>query len=226
MINNSKVGIIVASRFSSSRLPGKALIHIGGYSLLGLLLHRIQTSTFSDVIIVATSEESSDDVIADEASRLGVEVFRGSLSDVVDRYAKVAQAYELDAIVRLTGDNPFVDADYVDGFISQCEFPLETIYTTRPHCPKGLNVEIFSTEMLLWLNQQASLEAKHREHLTSWFYAEDSHYEPIELNLPDGLYDQSLMFTVDTYDEYCTARERIAMFDNSRFSISELLAKL
>ena len=203
------VGAIVAARFSSSRLPGKAMLHLGGHSVLGLLLARLKQSKLLDKIVLATSSQCDDDLLEIVAKQYGVSVYRGSLNDVVDRYANAAKLFEIDTVVRITGDNPFVNGAYVDYFLDQIKDNLSTLYTTRPKCPKGMNVEIFSTEMLHYLNLKKNLSDYHREHLTSWFYTRESLWQPVELQLPFPNSEKSISFSIDTAEEFVNATKVI-----------------
>ena len=60
-----KTGLIVLCRYNSSRLPGKILKEINGKPLLSYILERLKLSRQSDQIIVATSDQPTDDPIAE-----------------------------------------------------------------------------------------------------------------------------------------------------------------
>lgn len=221
-----RTGIVVAARYSSSRLPGKAMIDFGGHSLLGFLLTRLQSSLLADTLILATSTESSDDIIEAEAKKYNTAVYRGDLNDVVARYVGVAETFDLQTLVRVTGDNPFLDGAYVDDFISQIIDAPETLFTTRPACPKGLNVEIFSADMLRYLHNIQNLSNAHREHLTSWFYTEESPWQPIQLKLPKNWIDVQGVFSVDTLEDYKMASSYLESFKDIHFSPVSLIKEL
>jgi len=79
-------------------------------------------------VIVATSTDASDDILAEYLKGQKIEVFRGSLLNVLNRYISAAEAFGVEEIVRVTADNPLVDIvalkrsltlfqkyDYLDG---------------------------------------------------------------------------------------------------------------
>src|SRR5688572_15146748 len=98
----------------STRLPGKILEPIAGRPLLDHILGRLATLRNPAKVIVATSDGVRDDVVATFCSERGVDCFRGSEQDVLGRYYECARLYRFDHIVRLTGDNPFVDIEELD----------------------------------------------------------------------------------------------------------------
>ena len=88
-----KTTAVIAVRTGSSRLPDKALLPIMGESMMGRMIERIQHAPSIDEVMIATTELPGDDRLEAMARRLGVECYRGSTDDVLDRIAKaVAQA--------------------------------------------------------------------------------------------------------------------------------------
>jgi len=218
---SKNIGAIVSSRYSSSRLPGKALYNLGGYSTLGLLLERIASSDLLTHTILATSTDKSDDLVEFSVRKKKCHVFRGPLNDVVCRYAGVAKKFNLDYIVRLTGDNPFVSGKYIDDYISQIDInDIRTLYSTRHACPKGLNIEIFSSSILYWLNDQR-LSKSDREHLTSFLYTSKSPYKVQNLDTPftDFDYTNPISLSIDSPEDYINAIKIIDAFNNNLLEV-------
>lgn len=79
---------------SSSRLPGKVLPRVCGKPLLQHQIERVKRTPDIDRLIVATSRDPSDNPLAALGVELGVEVFRGSLEDVLDRFVQAARPHQ------------------------------------------------------------------------------------------------------------------------------------
>ena len=99
--------VVLASRMSSSRLPGKALLPIfEEMSMLDVLLHRIRLAKHVTGVVLATSVDQSDDPLESWALKNEVECFRGSLDDVLGRLAGCISQLEMQSFVEILGDNP------------------------------------------------------------------------------------------------------------------------
>src|SRR5690606_496067 len=105
---NERITLFLQARSSSSRLPLKALLSIGGMPLSLLVARRAMNR--GRPLLLATSAEASDDALAALFSGAGIPVYRGSLDDPLKRFAEAARGLrDEDWIVRLTGDNPLPD---------------------------------------------------------------------------------------------------------------------
>jgi spore coat polysaccharide biosynthesis protein SpsF len=162
-----RIVAIVQARMTSTRLPGKPLLKIGKKSLLQMMLDRIpKSATLSDVI-VATSTLPESDEIEGECRRLGVRCFRGSENDVLSRFVAVARKTNADHIVRICGDEPFVDPVIIDGVVrshlaSRADYTSTALERTFP---KGADVEVMTRRALLTVDAAAQT-AQEREHVT------------------------------------------------------------
>ena len=76
---------ILQVRLSSTRLPGKVLKPILGRPMLGLHIERLRRAKTLNRLVVATGDDIEDDVIEALCDEIGVDCFRGSLDDVLDR---------------------------------------------------------------------------------------------------------------------------------------------
>ena len=158
---------IVQARMGSKRFPGKVLKKIDGRSLIEILLKRLSSSKRIDGIILATTDNSQDDVLADDVKNMGFPVFRGSTDDVLDRYYKAAMIYKPKTIIRITGDCPLIDPELVDKVIYFFE-DNKLDYATLgdpPTFPDGLDTEVFSMKTLEICAEKSVLEFD-REHVT------------------------------------------------------------
>lgn len=158
---------ILQARFSSSRLPGKVLQPILGRPMLERQIERIKRANRINRTILATSTEKSDDAVAALATNKGIDCFRGSLNDVLDRFYQAARLLAPEHIVRLTGDCPLIDPAVINSTI---EYYLEYGYdyvsnALSPTFPDGLDVEVFRFSALETTWREAEFSS-HREHVT------------------------------------------------------------
>jgi sialic acid synthase SpsE/spore coat polysaccharide biosynthesis protein SpsF (cytidylyltransferase family) len=167
-----KIGIIVLCRYNSSRLPGKALKLINGRSILGHILDRLDY--VSNQVIVATSDQKSDDEIEIFCNYSNIECFRGSLDNVSDRFLSCAKHYGLDYAVRINGDNFFTPWDILSQMIAIAKtrkFHFITNVLKRTF-PKGMSIEIIQTEF--YSENIKKFDDYDKEHVTSFFYKNES----------------------------------------------------
>jgi len=168
MTRNPLVAIIQA-RMTSTRLPGKVLMDIGGRSALELMVSRVKRATLVDGIVVATTTNATDDPVVSLCERLGIATFRGDEHDVLGRFAGAAKAHGAATVVRLTGDCPIADPAVVDDAIRLYASGRWDYVgnANRRTYPDGLDVEVFSRAAL----ERADREAAHpfaREHVTPY----------------------------------------------------------
>ena len=107
-------GIIIQARSGSRRLPRKVLEPLAGHSVLWHVIKRAYRADIPNCkVIVATSTLPQDNDVNDEALRAGALVYRGSIFNVLKRYYDTATFYELDLIIRVTGNCPFIDPSLI-----------------------------------------------------------------------------------------------------------------
>lgn len=167
----TEVGIITQARTTSTRLPGKVLLRAGGRTMLDHHLERLAGTGLP--VVIATTTNSTDDVITDAGRLHGVRVYRGSESDVLSRFARAATDAGLDAVVRVTSDCPLIDAAVigigVDRFIEMGDPSAYVSNVIDRTYPRGFDFEVFSTEALVEADRLAEIEPD-REHVTPYLH--------------------------------------------------------
>ena len=113
------LGIILQARMGSKRLPGKVLMRVGRKPLLDHIFDRLKLMKHSAKLVLATTTNPMDDAVDRFCKERGVECYRGSEDNVLERYYSCAKKYQFQHIVRLTGDNPFTDIEELDRLIEQ-----------------------------------------------------------------------------------------------------------
>jgi len=165
----TKTVVIVQARMGSSRLPGKVLMPLAGRSVLSQVLERCQSIAGVDAVCCATTLNPEDMAIVSESRRCGVSVFRGSESDVLDRYNRAAKDMSADVILRVTSDCPLIDPEICGAVISLLDETGADYACNNmpPQWPHGLDCEAFSAD---WLQRAASQAHRpsEREHVTPY----------------------------------------------------------
>ena len=161
--------LITQARYGSTRLPGKILKEINSESLLEIHLKRLKRCKNISKIIVATTDKPEDKVIYDYAIDHSLNSFRGSESDVLDRFYKAVKNEKPDWIVRVTSDCPLIDPILVDKLIefahnNNIDYCSNTLIENYPD---GQDIEVFKFSALkaAWKNTNLSSD---REHVTPY----------------------------------------------------------
>ena len=84
--------VVAQARMSSTRLPGKTLMDLGGMPVVARVIERAARARLADEVVVATTTDPSDDILAEHLQSLGISFVRGSLDDVLSRYVLAAEA--------------------------------------------------------------------------------------------------------------------------------------
>ena len=105
---------IIQARMASTRLPAKVLADISGRPMLWHVVNRVRQARAIDRVVVATSAESTDDAIAQFCQACQIDCYRGSETDVLDRFYRAAQTFAADTVVRITADCPLIDPQIID----------------------------------------------------------------------------------------------------------------
>lgn len=218
---------ILQARMSSTRLPGKVLMPILGMPMIGRQIERIRRARRIDALVVATSDQASDDALAQYCAGIGVHCHRGSLDDVLDRYYRAAQPLAPQHVMRLTGDCPLTDPALLDRVVEQ-HLRENNDYTSNVHqrtYPDGLDTELFRFELLerAWHETRTPFE---REHVTPYFYSTGPTFR--RGAVIDSVDRAALRWTVDYPEDFeFVSRVFAALYpDQPDFGLDQICALL
>lgn len=160
------ISAIIQTRMGSTRLPGKVMKIIeSDNTILSYVISQLKNCKTLDKIIIATTTLNEDDVIFDYAKKEGIDCFRGSSDDVLDRHYQCAKKFSCTDIVRIPSDKPLIDPTIVDKIVT--EYKKESYdYVSNflnETFPNGTEVEIFSFETLekTWRDAKKPSEREH-----------------------------------------------------------------
>lgn len=237
--NRPRTIAIIQARMGSSRLPGKVLLDIGGLPMLVRVVERTRRAAYLDGVMVATTDDSSDDSVVELCRDHGYPFYRGSVQDVLDRYHQAAHFQDARVIVRITADCPVIDPAVIDRTVEaffgktlpqdeilshreslpdlpQAENPFDFAANRLPPpfrrtYPIGLDVEVCSLSALDYAWEHAQ-EKHQREHVMPYLYDTVGRFDVLLVNHEIDL--GSLRWTVDTPEDLELLQRIYAHFGN------------
>jgi spore coat polysaccharide biosynthesis protein SpsF len=199
-----KINAIVATRMTSTRLPGKVLMDLGGKPALARLIERLRQSKYIHEIVIATTTNAEDDAVVAAAVENNVRYYRGSEEDVLLRTVQAAQSADTEFIVQVTSDCPLIDAETIDASIVRI---LENPYLdyvgnhlVRTY-PLGFSAEVFRTATLAEI-ETLTQDPADREHVSLYMYERPERYRLSNVEAPYFLRHPEYRLTLDTSDDY------------------------
>jgi len=198
--------VIVQCRLSSTRLPAKGLMELGGEAVLGRVLSAMY-KVKADYYYVATDEVSYQQLLP-VCKKYNFECFAGSLEDVLLRFTDLLSKVKAKTVIRATADNPFLFYEAAEE--SVCLFEEKNKgkshcdYLTYSGLPHGSGVEIFSAESLIKAASETADPYEH-EHVGPALYNHKDKYKCEFITAPRRYNFPELRTTIDTYSDYLRA---------------------
>lgn len=226
------IGIIIQARMGSTRLPGKILKPFyGGKTLLETLLDNLHKVNDVKLIVATSVNENNDqlEVFLKEKKEL---IFRGSENDVLDRFIKAAEENNVDGIVRICSDNPFMDWHGVAQLVEKAKssdadyigFRINGKPSILTHF--GFWGEYVKLSALKRVSQTTEEGTPAHEHVTYHIYNHPEEYKCEWLECPDFLQGRDdIRLTIDTPDDLKNALKVYSdlMTQNENFSLKDVV---
>jgi len=207
------IGIVIQARLGSTRFPGKILKPFyEGKTMLDIILKKLHQATDTKVI-VATSTSPNDTLLADYLSENNQLIFRGSENDVLDRFIKTAEAFQLDSIIRICSDNPFLDPKGIVILIDKAKysnaqyigFRINGLPSIKTHF--GFWGEFVTLEALKKV-ASTSTDLQDHEHVTIHVYSHPNNYQCEWIECPEFIQGRDdIRLTVDTPEDFANAQQ-------------------
>ena len=212
---------------TSTRLPGKVLLDAVGKPLLEHMVERLKRVPSLAGIVIATTTNTADDLIAALADRLAVGCYRGSEYDVMGRVLGAALAYDADVIVRTTGDCPLIDPETVER-VTQAYLANDADYVSnvlKRTYPRGMDTEIYATATLADAADRTD-DPKDREHVSLFIHKNPQRYQLRNVPAPAELTAPEFRLTVDEPADYELIRRIFeALYPRSpEFALADIVA--
>lgn len=222
MSQSLKVNAVIQARMTSTRLPGKSMVKLAELPTLGWTIRALKESNSLDNIVIATSTDTSDDVIAKYCELNSVPLVRGALDDVLGRFLDAIDQYPCDAVVRVTADCPLLDPAIVNLVVGAWRSSpwLDYLSTINPRSlPRGLDVELARSSALK--ESSADAASYHRSHVTSFLYSNPDRFAVAGFSFESD--NSDLRVTLDTHEDLNAINAIITALGNKTIPHQELI---
>lgn len=192
-----KIGCIIQARTGSKRFPSKILQKIdNNKNILDYVIEQTKFCKSINQIIIATTQNDEDKIINEICKKHNLKCFMGNENDLVDRYYQCAKNFNLDVIVRVTGDNPLNDPEIIDKLVLEFvkrDVDFATNEKIRTY-PQGIFCQIFRFKTLedVWKNAKLPSE---REHVSPYIHNNFHKFSIYSLEFEQNL--SNIRVTVD-----------------------------
>ena len=198
-----KIVATIEARMTSSRLPGKPLLKVIKKTMIEHLVLRLKKVHSIDEIVLATTENQSDDILINAVKSLGIKFFRGDEDDVMQRVIGAAESVKASTIVEITGDCPLIDPQIIEQCIRMFknhDVDYVSNAVVRSY-PDGMDTQVFS---LKTLKKSASMtkDLIDREHVSLHIRNNSKIFKQIHLVAPPEIHWPSLGITLDEIGDY------------------------
>lgn len=229
------IGIIIQARMGSTRLPGKILkcFYKDKTLLENLLgnLHRIDDIK----VIVATSINPNNDELEAYLKAKGELVYRGSENDVLDRFIKAAESNDINGIVRICSDNPFMDWHGISALVEKAKisnadyigYRINDTPSIKTHF--GFWGEFVTLDALKRVQACTEKDSAANEHVTIHIYTHPNEYKCEWIECPEYLQGRNdIRLTIDTQEDMQIAQKVYADLKaaNSDFDLKDVIEYL
>lgn len=207
-----RFGIIIQARMGSTRLPRKILREFyKGKTLIETVIGNLQKVN-GVKLIVATSVNHNNDELVDFLETKGITVYRGEENDVLNRFIRAAEANNIDSIIRICSDNPFLDWHGVANLIEKAKTSDADYIGYRINDTPSIKTHFgfwgeYVTLAALKRVEATTNEQRAREHVTIHIYTHPEEYKIEWIECPDFLQGRNdIRLTVDNLEDFENAQ--------------------
>lgn len=212
----NKVGILIAARFGSRRLPGKHFLKVNSkLRLIDLCILRLKRVKLANKIFICTTKKKEDDKFKKICKNHDINFFRGSSNNVLKRLVDCATENSIETIVRITADCPLIDPKLIDHCL-KIHFKKKLDYTTNTlnlTFPDGQDIEIINYNALL-KSEKKSKNSYNQEHVTP-FIRKSKIFK--KYNYKSKVDYSNRRWTLDNYEDFLFLKKVIKFFSPKLF---------
>jgi spore coat polysaccharide biosynthesis protein SpsF (cytidylyltransferase family) len=226
-----KTGFIIQARTNSARFPNKIIKDFyEDKSILDIIIINLIKKFPSFPIIIATTKNPADEVIALKAVQWNICYFQGEEEDVLKRFIDAAIQYNLDGVVRVCSDNPLLDMDAMNILLEKSEESSYDYISFSVNKKPAIKTHFGFWSEFVTLNALKEIfyytnDKVYHEHVTNYIYDNPGKFKVNWINVPEYIAQNELRFTVDTPQDFMLQQKIYkALIDNQvRFNLTDIL---
>lgn len=225
-----EIAIVIQARMQSTRLPGKVLHHFSnGSTILDRIVGALKSLGLK--ICIATSNNPSDDEIADWADSRNVILVRGDERNVLSRFIQAAEVLNATSLIRVCADNPFLEVSHIETYLAIMSHYPDADYISYKNfqglpCIKthwGVFTELCSVKALKSIQEKTD-NIFYKEHVTNYLYEHQNDFKIHLIDAPNEIIKrEDLRYTVDDIEDFKTADQLIELL-TLNFDLTELVS--
>lgn len=229
-------GIIIQARVKAHRLPSKLLLPFyDGKTVLDLIIERLLSFTskckIKIPIILATSTNKADTQLIKFAQKYKINWFRGDEHNVLKRYVDCCDQYDIDHVIRICADNPFLSIKYLQTLLSfvvtsladkklKYDYISFTLDDKLPSIKEHIGIFAeYTTLSALKSILYSTINPFYLEHVTNYLYTHPHNYKiyliHFEYETPTTL--KSIRLTLDTIEDFTLLQDLYSSYINNSY---------
>ncbi|MBA46238.1 MAG: hypothetical protein CMB31_06595 [Euryarchaeota archaeon] len=195
------VGVLIQVRLESKRLPQKAKLFLNGLSVVErVILNAKEIKGVNKIAIATVDNELNVDYFSNIAEKNNIEIFYGKNDDIIKRFIDAANFFQLEHVVRVTGDCPLVSYEassrLIDAHLKHnCDYThIDGKYIN------GVNSEVYSLAGLTRMYE--STDTSLSEYMSIYFRNNSKLFKNFGLKLSADYYNPVYRVTIDEQKDF------------------------
>lgn len=180
-------------------------------SILDFIIERLKI--LDKKIIIATTNKKRDNIITEIAKNYSMDYYRGDEDNVLKRYINSAKHYGVSKIIRITGDNVFIQPELIKPYLKINDHKLDyATYKVRNINAILTHWGLFSEYVLTNTLKKVARKTQNKEdleHVTYYIYNHPREFNIKYFDIPEELNRLDIRLTIDTKEDFENCRKII-----------------
>lgn len=193
-----KIGFLITGRMKSTRLPKKLTLKINDREIIRYMIDRLKESDILDEIIICTSTNPQDQILAQIAKEENIQCFLGDENDVIQRLYEASKKFNLDYALNITADCPLVSIEYIDKIVDTYQESNADFIRTLdlPHGFFSYGVKIDAMKKVCEIKKSNDTEVWGR------YFTDTGLFKVVDIEIPPELQRKEYRLTLDYPEDF------------------------